>query len=290
MRWVQVPDIVGSLRVDQAWGSAQIARALHQVRAGYYGNNIHPCAVLALPSTRSSWLRPTSGAMRRWRVSSSTCRGPRVTSSGSKARTRSVAASYTGLNYRPLARSTPLGSLQRRQRCGGLGAWIATRQHPVGLDGVGLNGSGLELTTVWTLGAGIQHYWTPASAFVGVRHLHGCRLQRQRDGPCSARLPVGPVLYGCRRLRRTFATGPVIPGCNPDFNWWADRYAHDLEPGTEPRYRPGNRVLEDRDQATTRTSSASTSRVPAAARRASTPRRRKKCWSGVFRVQRNFWP
>ena len=34
-----IPDIVGSLRVDQAWGSAQIAGALHQVRAGYYGNN-----------------------------------------------------------------------------------------------------------------------------------------------------------------------------------------------------------------------------------------------------------
>ena len=28
-----VPDIVGSLRVDQAWGSAQVAAALHQVRA-----------------------------------------------------------------------------------------------------------------------------------------------------------------------------------------------------------------------------------------------------------------
>ena len=34
-----MPDVVGSLRVDQAWGSAQIAGALHQLRAGYYGNN-----------------------------------------------------------------------------------------------------------------------------------------------------------------------------------------------------------------------------------------------------------
>ena len=36
----QVPDIVGSLRVDQAWGSAQVAGALHQVRGGFYGANI----------------------------------------------------------------------------------------------------------------------------------------------------------------------------------------------------------------------------------------------------------
>ena len=35
----QVPDIVGNLRIDQAWGSAQIMGALHQVNAAYYGAN-----------------------------------------------------------------------------------------------------------------------------------------------------------------------------------------------------------------------------------------------------------
>ena len=33
----QQPDIVGNLRVDQAWGSAQVMGALHEVNAGYYG-------------------------------------------------------------------------------------------------------------------------------------------------------------------------------------------------------------------------------------------------------------
>jgi hypothetical protein len=37
-----IPDIVGSLRVDQAWGSAQIAGALHQLRAVYYGKQTRP--------------------------------------------------------------------------------------------------------------------------------------------------------------------------------------------------------------------------------------------------------
>ncbi len=32
-----MPDLVGNLRVDQAWGSAQIMGALHQVAALYYG-------------------------------------------------------------------------------------------------------------------------------------------------------------------------------------------------------------------------------------------------------------
>ena len=33
----QMPDIVANIRVDQAWGSAQIMGALHQVNATYYG-------------------------------------------------------------------------------------------------------------------------------------------------------------------------------------------------------------------------------------------------------------
>jgi hypothetical protein len=33
----QMPDVVANLRVDQAWGSAQIMGALHQVNATYYG-------------------------------------------------------------------------------------------------------------------------------------------------------------------------------------------------------------------------------------------------------------
>ena len=32
----QIPDIVGSLRVDQAWGSAQISAAAHQIRGGQF--------------------------------------------------------------------------------------------------------------------------------------------------------------------------------------------------------------------------------------------------------------
>src|SRR5262249_39747880 len=35
----QVPDIVATLRVDQAWGSAQIGGTLHRVRGNFYGND-----------------------------------------------------------------------------------------------------------------------------------------------------------------------------------------------------------------------------------------------------------
>ena len=58
-----IPDIVGSLRVDQAWGSAQIARRLHQMRAGYYGNNTTGAGVGA-GGTPASRLRATRSAGR----------------------------------------------------------------------------------------------------------------------------------------------------------------------------------------------------------------------------------
>ena len=32
-----MPDIVGNIRIDQAWGSAQVMGALHEVNATYYG-------------------------------------------------------------------------------------------------------------------------------------------------------------------------------------------------------------------------------------------------------------
>src|SRR5262245_55406957 len=35
----QTPDVVGNLRVDQAWGSAQVMGAYHEVNALYYGSN-----------------------------------------------------------------------------------------------------------------------------------------------------------------------------------------------------------------------------------------------------------
>ncbi len=43
LRRQQSPDIVGNLRVDQAWGSAQVMAAAHQDNAAYYGGtNVRP--------------------------------------------------------------------------------------------------------------------------------------------------------------------------------------------------------------------------------------------------------
>jgi hypothetical protein len=49
----QVPDIVGNIRVDQAWGAWQVMGALHQVRVGYYNNTL--AAPFSPPHADDDW-------------------------------------------------------------------------------------------------------------------------------------------------------------------------------------------------------------------------------------------
>src|SRR5262249_32542628 len=53
-----IPDIVGTIRVDQAWGGAQIAGAWHDVRARYFNESNFTNGLIAgyaHPSDRSGW-------------------------------------------------------------------------------------------------------------------------------------------------------------------------------------------------------------------------------------------
>jgi len=56
----QAPDVVGNLRIEQAWGYAQVAAALHDASGGYYGTvnstvNGHPSDKYGFAVTR--WVR-----------------------------------------------------------------------------------------------------------------------------------------------------------------------------------------------------------------------------------------
>jgi hypothetical protein len=45
------PDIVGNLRIDQAWGSAQVMAAWHDASAGYYGTGLTQVTPLVIRMT-----------------------------------------------------------------------------------------------------------------------------------------------------------------------------------------------------------------------------------------------
>ena len=50
-----MPDIVGNLRVDQAWGSAQVSGALHLNQAQYYGVPVAPAGQQGHPDDKWGW-------------------------------------------------------------------------------------------------------------------------------------------------------------------------------------------------------------------------------------------
>jgi hypothetical protein len=56
----QIPDIVGNIRVDQPWGSAQLSAAAHQLRTSIYGPN--PCTITAATITGGCAALAATGA------------------------------------------------------------------------------------------------------------------------------------------------------------------------------------------------------------------------------------
>jgi hypothetical protein len=148
--------------------------------------------------------------------------------------------------------------------------------------------SGLELTTVWTVGAGIQHYWTPALR----SSLFATYTVVDYNTAATAMFCSGPNtpirnLAGVNPVAFNNAAG--LAGCNPDFQWWAVgtrtiwNPVPNLDIGVEIVY---SKIDTNYDPGLVRLSFAG-----AGGRAAGlyTPSN-EEVWSGVFRVQRNFWP
>jgi hypothetical protein len=133
---VAAPDIVGNLRVDQAWGSAQLSAAAHQVRAQYYGAT--PAEVLGNPSDK--WGFAVQGAVQ-------------VKLPWAAGDTFTVQAAYAeGANHYTYMDSPAFGM------------WDGTKVFEgLNYEAVFAAGNGdLQLTKSWGINASVEHYWTPA--------------------------------------------------------------------------------------------------------------------------------
>jgi hypothetical protein len=136
-----VPDIVANIRVDQAWGSAQIMGALHENSARYYGNNIglgHPDSEWGWAAGAGLTLKMPWNARDTLSVEGVYCEG---------------AAKYCFNPGPPNGQGLAVG-----MRNGGTVAvgWVDDAYFS------GVVGSSLELSKAWSLAAGFQHYWTPS--------------------------------------------------------------------------------------------------------------------------------
>src|SRR3984957_19325576 len=165
------PDVVGALRIDQAWGYAQISAALHDASAGYYtagagdacGANAF-CQNLGHPSDKYGWA--VTGGFTLNDVL------------GMKGDQFGMQGVYTVGAMGYATRATGPFELYGGGNQAAFG-WVT--------DGVFVTGSGVELTTVWGINGFYQHFWNPKWR----TSIHGGYEEVDYDGTATSMICGG---------------------------------------------------------------------------------------------------
>ncbi|MFN3351209.1 porin [Pseudorhodoplanes sp.] len=268
-RGVTVPDIVGNIRVDQAWGSAQIMGALHQNAATYYFNDNTPncngggnrTTMCGHPDEKWGWAVGAGLTLKMPWDSKDTLSGQIAYAKGASSYV-AFANSNNGLHMS--------GGIA-------LGAFNDAVYGGVGLAGNGV--SALELTETWGGTVAFEHYWTPS---LRTAWTFGYMSVQYSDAAKTLIANLGQRCIG------TSITINDTSKCDPDFSSWrvSSRTmwtpVRNLDIGAEIAYTQvdtafkgavgtltasnnglaaGNYVLEDQG-----------------------------VWSAAVRVQRSFWP
>jgi hypothetical protein len=226
----KLPDFVSQFRVDQAWGSAQLATGVHQISTGYYGNNAKtadPTFTGVQPADKYGFAIVGGLSLN-------------IGSGGDKFYVETVytqgAPGYAGLSELDLANSTWFIMRDNRFSAGwapdavffnsgGAGCAVSTT---TGITACGTNPnaapafSGIHLTTVWTVAAAYEHYWTPAvrTSIYGVyTHVTFDNTAKLAFCDTISGVNVNPNI-GVVAGKLDASTGVVSPGCNPNFNVW----------------------------------------------------------------------
>jgi Porin subfamily len=204
---LQVPDIVGNIRIDQTWGSAQVMGVAHEVNANYYGSISNGLSETGHPGDRWGWV---VGAGLRLNF-------PMV-AQGDYFQTQ-VAYTQGGLAYLAKGDNTPNWGFERG---GNLGFGItsdcvvASTNGGVAANGAIVpvtNATGCNLTSAWQVNASYEHYWTPQfheSFFGGITEL---RYNAQANAILCTAMGAGAGGSGSLAL--------AAPGCDNNFDIWS---------------------------------------------------------------------
>ena len=141
------PDIIANLRVDQAWGSAQIMGALHEVNATYYGLNAATGAASAA----------TGGPGDKWgyAVGAGLKLNAPMIGPGDYFQAQ-VNFAEGASRYVFMTPNSNWGYAHGSQAAYGV------LSDAVYGGAAGTTGTGLELTKTWGFNAAYEHFWNPA--------------------------------------------------------------------------------------------------------------------------------
>jgi hypothetical protein len=257
------PDVVGALRVDQAWGSAQIAGAMHDASGSYFGST----NVTGHPDNAFGWA--VNGAilinLPSFGATSNVNSQPNVDQFKAQ-----VAYGKGAVGY--VTNATNTSTLYGSNNTLAAG-WA--------VDGLysAANGANVELTTAWAAMAGYQHIWTPNWR----TSVYGGYLNVSYDGAAQTILGSSPAGWFCSPA---CTSGKI----DPSFSIW--------QAGTRTQWNPvsqldvGVDVLYSHLNTFDVGNATNTIFVPTTGARPAGiyTLTDQNVLSVMFRVQRNFWP
>jgi hypothetical protein len=267
---VRYPDIVGNLRVDQPWGSAQVMAAIHDASASCFGVFCNPGGVNTDAQDATGWA--VGGGVQ---FNLPWAQGDQFWVQGTWAR---GAASYLGFN------KNAANDLFAMYKDSGAPGTIGSIGLAWAFDGIFTTGTGVSLTEGFQVQAAVQHYWTPALR----TSVFGGYVQLDFDAAATAKfcagLPVAAAGAQGAGLAGTTPAGSL--GCNPDFAVW--------QAGSRTIWSPVANLDIGVEVLYTRLDQSHTGAWNLGANGARAPglyeARDQDTWSGVLRFQRNFWP
>ena len=193
---LQTPDVVANLRIDQAWGSAQVMGAMHQVNGLYYAS---PASAVGAS--------PTGGHPGdKWGY---------AVGAGIKLNAPMIGAGdyfQAQINYAEGASryvfSTPNSNWTKVD--GANAAFGILSDGVYGGTLAGGNTTGVELTKTWGFNAAYEHFWNPAWKTSVYGGYAAVRYGSQANNMlCN----VGGIGLG--------SGAPVVAGCDNNWStWW----------------------------------------------------------------------
>jgi Porin subfamily len=248
---VQWPDFVANLRMDAAWGAAQIMGAIHDVSANYYSGTLG--AANGHPNDETGW----------------------AIGAGVKINTPMIGAGdyfQTQVNYAEGATGyvavPAAGGL-------GFGGWNGNEfGYAIQADGVyggtlaAGNPTSISLTTAWGIAASYEHHWNKQ----WQTSLYGSYADFKYGGTGNA--------LACAAMQASI-TAATFASCNNDFSYW------DVGSRTQFNLDSNTYVGLDIVYQNLNTASSGVVLTPAAG---GTTISDQHAWFGQFRVHRNFYP
>jgi hypothetical protein len=221
----QAPDVLGSLRIDQAWGYAQLAAALHNAGGGYYsglssaGNGVGcvgtPCTNFGHPPDKYGFA--VTGGFTLNDVF------------GFKGDQFGVQGAYSQGAAGYVTRATGAWQMYGSGFNAGFG-WVTdgvfdniTPNCPV----AGQCPSSVQLTTVWGINGFYQHLWTPkwrTSLYGGYVEVDynttaTALINQHLPSPPAGGTACGQPVEGVIQPALGVGSG-TGNSCSPNFSWW----------------------------------------------------------------------